>query len=231
MALAPFEDMRSAQEIVALALVRAGSPSKQLNAAGDEALDAIAYLELQLILDGIATDYDWPYTRVIRTLTVSGRTTPLPREFWRVSFDDPMWWLDGCGGRIRMHLDDEPGFFSSLSAPATRGTPIRFWIHKQNQVLYVEPIPTAPGTVEFHFQPWHIPLDDITSKPWFPHAEYLVSALASKLCLGQDDQRAMSEDALATRLMTRIRRGQGDQGDRTHSIPYNPVHFRPMRKL
>lgn len=236
MALDAFGGVMTAQTIVRVARDRAGNPSKHLDPSGTESLDAIAYLEFQAILDSLALDYDWPYARVIRTLSLAEgqRTVQLPHEFWRISFDDPAWILDGCGGRRRIHLDDEGGFFQAISAPGAQvasGTPVRFWIHKQNQALYLEPVPNRGMELEFHFQPWQIPLDAITSKPWFPHSEYLIAALAAKLNLGQDDARAASEDTLAERLLARARNATGDQGDRRAELKLNPTRFRPFPRI
>lgn len=231
MALSAFEGVATAQQIVAAALRHAGSPDLHLDSNGNETLDAPAYIELQWLLDHLAMAHDWPFTRTALSVPILSRENPLPATFWRASVDDPLWLVSCDGTRSRVHLDDEGEFFSALPGTGSpEGTPTRFWIQKSSQTLFVDPVPEQAYVGEFHFQPWQVPLSAIDSRPWFPWSEYLVAALAVKLCLNQDDSRAAAEQLRADKLMKEIRHSLSDQGERTSQVRLNPnVYRRPLR--
>lgn len=231
MALDAFGGVLTAQQLVAAARRRAGSPDLHLNPDGSEDLNAPAYVELQMLLDHLALAWDWPFARVAVSLSLTARATVLPHQFWRVSINDPLWIVDCNGNRTRCPLADEGTFFNTISTPSeVMGRPEKFWIQKSSQTLFVDPKPDQTYLGEFHFQPWQPPLDDITSKPWFPWSEYLVSALAVKLCLNQDDSRADKEALLAVTLMKAIRGSLSEQGERTATVQLSPlVYRRPLQ--
>ena len=234
MALDAFQGVGDAQTLVGMARRRAGSPDLHLDTSGNETVAAPAYLELQFILDNLALSYDWPFARVARSLSIGSgaRSITLPSSFWRVSINDPLWIIDCNGNRTRTILGDEDTFFDHITTPAqTRGRPERFWVQKSSQTLFVDPTADQDYVGEFHFQPWQVPLSDISDKPWFPWSEYLVSALAVKLCLNQDDTRMQAEAALALSLMTQIRRSLSEQGERTATIQLNKSFFRRPLQL
>ena len=233
MALDAFGGVLTAQQIVAAARRRAGSPDMHLDDAGNETTDAPAYVELQMILDHLAMAWDWPFGRVARTfnIAIGDRTTELPTDFWRVSFDDPMWLVDCDNGRSRLHNADEGVFFDRLGVTGlSLARPTQVFIQKSSGLIFVDPIPDQVYAIEVHFQPWQIPLSGTDSKPWFPWSEYLVSALATKLALTQDDSRSAQEAALASKLMKEIRHSISDQGERIANVQLNPQFYRrPIR--
>lgn len=234
MALDAFGGVATAQQLVSLARRRAGSPDLHLDTSGNETLDAPAYQELQFLLDNLALAWDWPFKRIILALSipVGTRTLTLPHQFWRVSINDPMWIVDCNGNRTRCILSDEDVFYDHITTPAeVRGRPLRFNISKQAQLITFDPPADQQYAGEFHIQPWQVPLSDISDRPWFPFSEYLVSALAVKLCLNQDDSRAEAEAAMATQKMTEIRRSISEQGERTATVQLSKEFYRKPLQL
>lgn len=232
MALDAFQGVLTAQQIVAQARRRAGSPDLHLDTGGNETLDAPAYVEFQMLLDTLALTWDWPFARVGKDIVLQGRITDLPTEFWRISIDDPIWILDCDKGRSRLHLADEGVFFDRLAVTGqSAGRPTLGFIQKSSGQLYVDPVPDQTYSAEVHFQPWRIPLGAIDSRPWFPWSEYLVEMLGAKLALTLDDSRAASCAAVATELMKGIRRSLNDQGERTAQITLNREVYRPPIRL
>lgn len=191
---------------------------------------APAYLELQLILDSLALSWDWPFTRILCSMEVSDRCSDLPSILNRISFHDPFFIRDTQGNSLPLRLLPEDEFFTTISHDDVRGFPTRASIQKANGLLFVDPIPDQTYTVIVHLQPWQIPLAEITSLPWFPWSEYLVSALAVKLCLDQDDNRVQAEAQLAAKLFKEIRSSISDQGERTAQVKLDPRVYRtPIR--
>lgn len=224
-----FNGALNAQGIVAMALRRAGSPDLHLTAAGVEDLTAPAYMELQQILDHLALVWDWPWSRIPCKVILDSRCVDLPSIFWRVAHDDPFW-ITAPGERYRVPLNFGGDFFGKMQAD-TYGPPERIHINKIQGNLYVDPIPDQTYEGELHLQPWHVPLTEITSIPWFPYSSHLVSALAIRLNLQQDDNRADKEAVLEQQLFKQIRHSISDQGERSATITLNPEIYRPVRSL
>jgi len=242
MGLDAFSGVFTCQQIVEMARRRVGSPDLHLTSSGSVPASAAdvqatpAYQELQVLLDHLAMAYDWPFARVALNINITGRTQALPTAYWRPSFSDPLFLIDQDGGRSQLQLTGEDIFYANLTTHS-QGRPERFCIHKIGQddsvsgILVVDPAPDKTYLAEIHYQPWQAAITAITDKPWFPWSEYLVSALATKLALYQDDRRGSMEAQLAAKLMREIRHSISDQGQRSATLRLNPQIYRTPLNL
>jgi hypothetical protein len=232
----------TAQAIVRAADREAGSPALYLNASASEALDAHAYVKLQMILDQLALSGDWPHRYDATTIQIQGRTTSLPSDFWHATFSDLYWIHPDSGNRLPVRLVDRH-VFHELIRPSTQtdGPPEIACIVKNQGaadggssptgVIMVDPVWSTNYWLELHYSPLAIPLAAITTKPWFPYAHYLTKALAVELLTHQDDQRAIGVAQERDRLYREIRQSQGDAGQRPRAIGFSRDVFRPSVRI
>lgn len=231
MALDAFAGVLTAKGIVDLARRRVGNPDLHLDLNGEETVEAPAYKELQILLDHLATAWDWPFSRTVCTFTVSGRSTDMPTHFWRIGFQDPFYIIDSDGGRSRLVLVGQDTFHDTVTDGT--GRPERGYVLLDSGAakLIVEPAPDASYTAEVHYYPWQCALVDTSDKPWFPYSAYLVSALAVRIAIGQDDSRVQEEAALATSMMKEIRQNISDGATRGLVIPLSRQFYRTPRTI
>lgn len=231
----------TAQQIVTLAERKAGGPGYHLNASSVEALDAPAYIQLQVILDQLALTQDWPFRHDALTLTCASQIVALPLDYWRSSFTNA-YLLDSSGLRlgpipIRGHEDFHDALPQALASGVT-GTPSFLSIQKNRgaanggsgagQIVF-DVAPARTFYLELHYDPIASPLSAISSKPWFPYSQYLVQALLCELYLAQDDTRMVAAASERERLWAQIRRGQSDAGQRSAAVGYDAGFYRAPR--
>lgn len=241
MALDVFTNTRTAQQIVASAERRAGGPGYHLNTSGVEDLTAPAYVELQMLLDTLATTENWPFRDDAVSIAVSTRTTVLPPDFWAMVITEAYVIDADTGGRSPLYLLGRKEFFARVTpANSAVGMPSTGTIMKNrgaaaagtpNGTLIVDLSPDKAYLVEIHYNPIASPLAAITTKPWFPYHEYLVEALLVKLYFAQDDTRADGSRQERDRIMRKIRHAQADPGQRGHQVDYDPLRYRPPLQL
>lgn len=227
-----FSNVFTARQIVGLAEHRANFPGKNLDTSGTETLDAPAYLELQSLLDQLATINTFTFTRTAIDFYITGRNNTLPSNFWRVGFADPCWIVNSDNTqRNRFYLLDAQDFHSRFQDGAT-GTPQIGYINRNTGDITVDPAPDKTFILELHYYPWQPALSDVDARPWFPYTQYLVNALLCDLYLSQDDQRWQIADTNRQRLMKEIKGSMGDDRDRASSNLELDVRFyRPPVEL
>lgn len=220
-------NVRTAQEIVAIAEAKANYPGKHLNASGDEALDAPAYRELQSILDQLALTQTFTFTRSALDFYITGRNNTLPSNFWRVGFSDPCWIVNVDGTqRNRFFLLDAQDFHTRFQDGAT-GTPQYGYINRNTGDLTVDPAPDREFILELHFYPWQPTLESVEARPWFPFTQYLVHSLLCEIYLSQDDTRMQVSQMERARLMKEIKGSLGDDRDRaSNTLQLDPIWYR-----
>jgi hypothetical protein len=217
-----FTNTYTAQQIVRMAEAKAGNPGKHLNANGNEGsdtgnfpFDAIAYMELQSILDELAMVYTWPFARTALNFYVAAQQNDLPANFWRVGFADPCWLIDpDSGERWRLRLLDAEQYHARLIGNPTAARPDTLYISKKNGTASIEASPDKTYVAELHYYPWQPSLASITAQPWFPYHRYLVHALLCELYLLQDDSRWQQSNSEREAIMHRITQAQGDARDK-----------------
>jgi hypothetical protein len=238
--IAAFTQVLTAQAIVQAADREAGSPGLYLTSAGTETLAAHAYVALQSLLDHLAQAWDWPFRNDALSLQVSTRTTELPSDYWRATFNGAFLVDPITNRRYPLQLLGSQEFHEGL-IPAEEGTgrPSSVQIIKNSGsatggsphgVLYTDIVPDRTYFIELHYSPLAVPLAAITTKPWFPWSYYLIKALAVELFVHQDDNRRADVAAERDRLFRDIRRSLSEPGQRANRVRYNTSVFRdPVR--
>ena len=247
--IAAFTQVLTAQQIVEAADREAGSPGLYLDPQTGLAPVATfsttmprthAYCVLQSILDHLAQAWDWPFRNDALTIQVSTRTTELPSDYWRATFNgayiiDPV-----TNRRLPLQLLASQDFHDGLvPSESGSGQPSSIQIIKNSGsavagsphgIVYVDIVPDRTYFVELHYSPLALPLTNITTKPWFPWSMYLIKAVAVELFIHQDDSRRSDVAAERDRLFRDIRRSLAEPGQRSGQVRHNANVFRtPIR--
>jgi len=238
----------TAEQITTSCETLAGNPKLNLHptthAAPDTALrvsETPAYIWLNTILRELYQTYEWPFLDGAAEVTIAGVENPLPPDFLRVRFQDPLFLLLTNGDRTRVkHLSPEAFFSRALAV--NPGQPSIFTTQRLSPALpalptatggrssfFVDPPPDMNYPGELHYRRGVPLITDRTQVPLFPSKELLELKLLLRYYTHQNDSRAAGlADPNAGPIalkMRELRTEVYDQGEAENTIPMSSAYF------
>lgn len=191
---------------------------------------------LNLELQDLYSQWDWPFILTTTTLTLSGLTFALPADFWRSQDDDALQItaVDGIAQRYRRVPEvDLQRYWRQYDPDTTNTTPLLWAADRSNDVGRLWPTSTAAVSAQLRYKR-HVP--DVATTPTatydadlpiFPWHSYLVAKLYAMVL--QWDEKPMAADALARAdgMLARIRGVALPRKSVSDVVPLDPDTFLP----
>lgn len=169
---------------------------------------------LNLELQDLYSQWDWPFLVTSTTLTLSGATFPLPTDFLRTADSSGLQItsIDGVARRfLRIPELDPQAFWQRYDPDTVSTTPLIWTADRTNDVGRLWPQATAAVTAQLRYKRWVADVDEAdettydADSPIFPWHSYLIEKMYAKILEWDRDTTAMEALLKAEEMLRRIR--------------------------
>lgn len=157
-----------------------------LKRVGNTKLTSLARVRLNLVLDDLYIQHEWPFLNITSTQTISGATFALPSDFLKTQDDDALTITVADGNDVKWvvrELSRKKFEQRSIPADATATAPKIWHPDRQADVGRVWPLPLSSVTASLRYKqrPAAVDVTDTNTYdadvPTFPYHSYLIDIM------------------------------------------------------